>query len=130
MKEKNEVEEAVNNYVRLQEREKEIKGLLAYWRAQLMKTIEEQQGLPIKVGNTECSIKERISYKYNPEKLKEAIGNDAAKLVIVESVDVKRLKGLIKGGIVSEVQTDHAKEVTKRVKALIVETKEVIDERD
>ena len=115
-----EVEEAVKNYVRLQEKEKEIRGLLSYWRAQLMETIEEQQGLPIETGDTVCKVEERVTYTYSPEKLIDAIGPDAAKLVIARQVDIRKLKGLIKGGIITEEVANQARQETKRVKALVI----------
>jgi hypothetical protein len=120
MTEKNAVEEAVENYIALQEKEKEIKKLLTYWKKQLMETIEANQGLPIKTDDAICRVVERVTYVYSPEKLIDAIGPDAAKLVITRQVDVQKLKGLIKGGIVSEEVANQAREEVKRVKALVV----------
>ena len=123
MKETNDVEKAVREYVELLEESKEMKAHLAFLREQIMKTIEEQQGLPIETGDTVCKVEERVTYTYSPEKLIDAIGPDAAKLVIARQVDIRKLKGLIKGGIVTEEVANQARQETKRVKALIVETK-------
>jgi hypothetical protein len=121
MKEKNEVEEAVRNYIRLQEKEKEIKKLLSYWRAQLMETIKGNHGLPIEAGDVVCRVVERVTYTYDPGKLTEAIGPDAAKLVITQQVDVRKLKGLIKGGIITEEAVNQTRQEVKRVQALVIE---------
>ena len=124
MKETNDVEKAVKNYVRLQEKEKEIKAHLAYLKAQIMKAIEGQQGLPLKTGDTVCRVEERVTYTYNPGKLTEAIGPDAAKLVIAQQVDVRKLKGLIKGGIITEEVANQARQEVKRVQALVINKEE------
>ena len=120
MKETNDVEKAVREYVELLEESKEIKAHLAYLKAQIMKAIEGQQGLPLKAGDTVCKVEERVTYTYSPEKLIDAIGPDAAKLVIARQVDIRKLKGLIKGGIVTEEVANQARQETKRVKALVI----------
>ena len=124
MKETNDIEKTVQKYVELLEESKEIKAHLAYLKAQIMEAIKGQQGLPLKAGDTVCKVEERVTYTYSPEKLIDAIGPDAAKLVIARQVDVRKLKGLIKGGIITEEVANQARQEVKRVQALVINKEE------
>ena len=116
--EKTDMSEVAQEYLNLQEEEKRIKAKLAQLKALLTKDIELVGEL--KVDNKIFTFQERISYKYNPLKLRAVIGEDTAKIVIKEEVDVKKLQGLIKGGIISKESADEAREETRRVKALVI----------
>ena len=120
MKEKNEVEEAVNNYVRLQEREKEIKGLIAYWREQLMKTIKEQQGLPIVTGDKQIALRTRSFYEYDPEAISKTVWGEQYG-VLKTVVDKDRIKTLIKEGLLTNKALAPLRKLVKTTTALVVE---------
>jgi len=115
------INEAMSEYLRLQGEMKEIKRKMDEVKKVIV-DFAEQRG-PQEYKNHVFKIQERVSYRYDPEKLKKAIGEDAAKLVIVEEVDAKKLQGLVKGGIVSKEAIEEAKEETRRTKALVVREK-------
>ncbi len=113
-----EINEAMSEYLRLQGEMKEIKKKMDEAKKVIMAFAEERG--PQEHDGHIFKIQERVSYRYDPGKLKKAIGEDAAKLVIVEEVDTKKLQGLIKGGIVPKEATEKAKEEARRTKALVV----------
>ncbi len=115
-----ELNEAMSEYLRLQGEMKKMKKQMDEAKEVIMAFAEERG--PQEHNGYIFKIQERVSYRYNPGKLKKAIGEDAAKLVIVEEVDTKKLQGLVKGGIVSKEATEQAREETRRTKALVVTT--------
>ena len=115
-----EIERAAREYLALQEKEKEIKAHMAACRKLLMEHIAKTK-LPFITDDVQFAVKERISYAYDPEKLKELVGEETARFVITEAVDVKKLKGLIKGGLIGAQTADQARQEVKRVKALVIE---------
>ncbi len=123
-----ELNEAMSEYLRLQKEMKKMKKQMEETKEVIMAFAEERG--PQEYKNHVFKIQERVSYRYIPERLKKAIGEDAAKLVIVEEVDTKKLQGLVKGGIVSKEATEQAREETRRTKALVVVEKKKGEEND
>jgi len=112
------IEYTLQKYIFIQEKIKSLKAEAEKLKKEIRESMGEEREK--KVGNFEIRIQERIRYKYDPYILEASVGPDILKLVKIESVDKKKLEGLVKAGIVSREDIEPAMKIVSRAEALVV----------
>ena len=112
--------ELFNRYVELKEQEKAIKTEINKVKSLLLALIEEQQGLPVVVGDSQIAVRTRTFYEYDAEALAQTAW--ARQYGILKTaVDTAKLQKLVKANLVDKKTLEHFKKVSKEVRTLVIE---------
>jgi len=108
----------IENYLSLKQERDKLDSRIKELRDTLMQ-VTEKAGGEKQVNKWTLSIQKRESFEYVPELAKELLGQYYP-IVAKVIVDKTKVKGLIKGGFITEEQLENAKNITRTTKALVI----------
>ena len=113
----NDVLSLAKEYLTLKEEDEKLRNRMSEIKSILQERIKKEGNLHVE--DKEFALKKRIRYEYDPGKTQKILGNKYL-LVAKQTVDKKKLAGLIKGGFITEEELEPAKVITKEITALVI----------
>ncbi len=112
-----EIYELANEYLRLKEEQERLQNRIKQIKEILQKEIAEKGNF--RVGDREFVLIRRVSFDFDPDKVREIEGDSIFNVVARTVVDKKKIFSLQKAGIIGS-EIERAKVIRKETSALVV----------
>ena len=112
------IEGLAEEYLALKEKEEQLKNRIGTIRSILVKHATEVGPFP--VADKVFTLEKRESFEYNPELMRKIVGEDQYHMIKEVIISKKKVKGLLKGGFITQEQIEPAKAITRSAMALVI----------